>query len=103
MSEQRNKTIIKIGWGLLGITLLCYFAVSLIATLEGDGAFGVAHSFSGKPSFFMPSAVLPAFFIAIAIGIYWLLKRVRKNRKLPKIMAVKDASGQKHPHHRHES
>ncbi|MBU1424712.1 MAG: YpbF family protein [Gammaproteobacteria bacterium] len=92
MSERSNKTIAKIGWGLLGFTLLCYFLVALIATLQGDGGFGVSHSFSGKPSFFIPAAVLPAFFIAFAIGIYWLIKRVKNKRKQPNLTVERDAS-----------
>ena len=97
MSERSNKTIAKVGWGLLGFTLLCYFAIALIATLEGDGGFGVAHSFSGKPSFFIPAAVLPGFFIAFAIGIYWLFKRVKNKRKQPNLTVERDAAKARRP------
>jgi len=97
MSEQRNKTIIKIGWGLLGFILLCYFIVALVATLEGDGGFGVSHSFSGKPSFFIPAAVLPAFFIAFAIGIYWLIKRVKNKHKQPNLTVKRDGAKARRP------
>ena len=97
MTERSNKIIVKIGWGLLGFIFLCYFAVALIATLEGDGGFGVSHSFSGKPSFFIPAAVLPAFFIAFAIGIYWLIKRVKRKFKQPNLTVERDAAKARRP------
>ena len=97
MTERSNKTIIRIGWGLLGFILLCYFVVALVATIEGDGGFGVSHSFSGKPSFFIPAAVLPAFFIAFAIGIYWLIKRVKNKRKQPNLTVKRDCAKARSP------
>ena len=78
---NNNKTIVKMGWGLLGFILACYFLVALISVFQGDGDFMVAHSFSGKASVFSPMVVLPTFVIAIAIGIYWVGKVISKKLK----------------------
>ena len=78
---NNNKAIVKIGWGLLGFILVCYFLVALISVYQGDGGFMVAHSFSGKPSVFSPMIALPTFVIAIVIGIYWMGKVISKKLK----------------------
>jgi amino acid transporter len=91
---NNNKTIVKIGWGLLGFILACYFLVALISVFQGDGGFMVAHSFSGKPSVFSPMVVFPTFVIAIAIGIYWVGKVISK-----KLRSKRNENGIQHHKH----
>ena len=76
VSSSVKRNIVRVGIALLGIIVVSYFAVALIATFEGSGGFSVAHSFSGRPSFFLPMAAVPLLVAIVGIAIYWLWRKI---------------------------
>jgi hypothetical protein len=71
-----KRNIVRVGIALLVIVAVSYFAVALIATLEGSGGFSIAHSFSGRQSFFSPIAAIPLLVAIVGIAIYWLWRKI---------------------------
>ena len=76
MSSSVKRKVVLLGIALLGIVVGSYFAVALVATSEGDGGLYVAHSFSGRPSFFLPMAVIPLLVAIFGVAIYWLWRKI---------------------------
>jgi hypothetical protein len=76
VSSSVKRNIVRAGIALLGIVVVSYFVVALIATFEGSGGFSVAHSFSGRPSFFLPIAAVSLLVAIVGIAIYWLWRKI---------------------------
>ena len=79
MTVATRRTIVVIGWMLVGLTFASLFAVALIATLEGGGAVGVDFRGSGKPVFFTPVLYIPLLLAFFGVGGYWIWRQVRKH------------------------
>jgi hypothetical protein len=75
VSSSVKRNIVYVGIALLAIVVGSYFATALIAAFEGSGAFSVAHSVSGRPSFFLPMAVIPLLVAIAGVAIYWLWRK----------------------------
>jgi len=81
VNSSVKRNIVRVGIVLLGVIVVSYFAVALIATFEGDGGFSVAQSFSGRPSFFLPIAAIPLLVAVVGIAIYWVWRKLSKDPK----------------------
>jgi hypothetical protein len=78
MTAAPRRTIVVVGWILVGLTVASLFAVALIASFEGSGALGVDFRGNGRPAFFMPVLYIPLFLAFIGVGGYWIWRQIRK-------------------------
>jgi hypothetical protein len=78
MTAGAKRTILVIGWTLVGLILASVFAVALIAAFQGDGAIGVDVRWQGRPTFFMPVLYIPLLLGFIGVGAYWLWRTLRR-------------------------
>jgi hypothetical protein len=81
MRWREQKPIVKLGIVAMALMLGSYAAVALVSVIEGSGAFRVEHSFSGKPSFFLPLLVVPVLVALVGIGAWWVALKIRGRRK----------------------
>jgi FtsH-binding integral membrane protein len=78
---MHRQIFLVIGYGLLGIGGLCFVAIVLIATFEGDGARGMDLVRGGLGGHIIPVTFIP-FLIALAgVLVLWLRRRSRESGK----------------------
>ena len=73
-----KKTIVAVGWGLVGFILVAYAAVMLIATFSGKGTFPVKLIPGGRGGSQFLIAVIPLLLGLLAVAIFWLRRVFRR-------------------------
>jgi len=78
---MHRKVFLVIGYGLLGIGGVCFVAIVLIATFEGDGVSGMDLVRGGRGGHIIPLTFIP-FLVALAgVLVLWLRRRYGDSKK----------------------
>ena len=83
MQANKPKIIVTIGFALVAFAFTCLFTVAIIATLEGQGGFGVDYRINGRPSFFTPVVYVPLLAGIIAAAVVWVVGRKARKSTEP--------------------
>ena len=75
---MNKKAIVVVGWGLLGLIVVAYFAVTLFATFSGDGAALVKFIPGGRGGSQFPVAAIPLLVGLLFVFIFWLHRTIRR-------------------------
>jgi len=76
-----KKTITLVGWGLIGVIMVAYAAVMLIATVSGGGAIPVKLIPGGRGGSQFPAAAIPFLIGLVVVASLWL-RRIIGSRKV---------------------
>lgn len=67
-----KKTIVVVGWSLIGLIVVAFAAVMLIATFSGEGATPVKLIPGGRGGSQFPVAAIPLLVGLLVVVFFWL-------------------------------
>jgi hypothetical protein len=73
-----KKTIIVLGWSLIAVIFVGFFAVMLIATFSGEAVTSVKVVPGGRGGHWFPVAVLPVLVALLIVLGFWLRRVLRR-------------------------
>jgi uncharacterized membrane protein len=76
-----KKAIAVVGWSLIGLIVVAFAAVMLIATFSGEGATPVKLIPGGRGGSQFPVAAIPLL-VSLLIVLFFWLRRVFRRRAL---------------------
>ena len=73
-----KKTIVVVGWSLIGLIVVAFAAVMLTATFSGEGVTPVKLSPGGRGGSQFPVAAIPLLVGLLVVVFFWLRRAFRR-------------------------
>lgn len=73
-----QRWIIRIGFALMAVLAVSYFAVAMISIFNDRGGMPQIYSVAGRPAAFFPFAALTLVIPLACIGVYWAWRKLAK-------------------------
>lgn len=70
-----QRWIIRIGFALMALLAISYFAVALISIFNDRGGMPQLYDVAGRPAAFSPFAALTLLMPVACIGVYWAWRK----------------------------
>ena len=77
---DKRKRLLAVGWIFVGIVLLSYVVVMLIAVLQGNSLMPVKIVPGGRGGAVFPIMIIPLLLGLIVVAAFWIFRRIRQGK-----------------------